>query len=109
MGCRKGDSVLSQQWRELHRTYEPAWTVPMIPTIEHAWVLETAGSQLITARSEHITLHHDAGYMSEHRFRSLVLLEPARSQLITARSDIMLHHDAKILRALQRATSRHSA
>ena len=62
MGCREGDSVLSQQWRELHRTYEPSWTVPMIPTIEHAWVLETAGSQLITARSEHIMLHYDAGY-----------------------------------------------
>jgi hypothetical protein len=47
------------------------WTVPTIPRIEHAWVLETAGSQLITARSEHIMLHYDAGYMSEHRFRSL--------------------------------------
>ena len=63
MGCREGDSVLSQQWRELHRTYEPSvrthgvssnerdWTVPTIPRIEHAWVLEPAGSQLITARS----------------------------------------------------------
>ena len=91
MGCREGDSVLSQQW--LHRTYEPSlrtsgvssnernWTVPMIPTIEHAWVLETAGSQLITARSEHVMLHHDARIrptevplrdMSEHRFRSLI-------------------------------------
>lgn len=40
--------------------------------IEHAWVLGPAGSQLITARSNHITLHHDAGYMSEYRFRSTI-------------------------------------
>lgn len=40
--------------------------MPTILRIEHAWVLEPAGSQLITARSN-ITLHHDAEYMSEHR------------------------------------------
>jgi hypothetical protein len=49
--------------------------VPTIPRIEHAWVLEVleaAGSQLITARSENIMLHYDAGYMSEHRSCSLI-------------------------------------
>jgi hypothetical protein len=45
--------------------------VPRIRVIEHAWVLELAGSKLITARSID-TLHYDAGYMSEHRFRSLI-------------------------------------
>jgi hypothetical protein len=54
---------------------ERDWTVPTIPRIEHAWVLEVleaAGSQLITARSENIMLHYDAGYMSEHRSCSLI-------------------------------------
>ena len=43
------------------------WTCAPIDSIEHAWVLEPAGSQLITARSTY-TLHDDAEYMSEHRF-----------------------------------------
>ena len=49
----------------------PAFSSPLDCAFEHAWVLEPAGSQLITARSN-ITLHYDAGYMSEHRLRSTI-------------------------------------
>jgi hypothetical protein len=47
----------------------PPRTCAIVASTEHACVLGPAGSQLITARSDSM-LHYDAGYMSEHRFRS---------------------------------------
>ena len=48
----------------------PTWTCAFVASsTEHAWVLGSAGPKLIMARSTS-TLHHDAGYMSELRFRS---------------------------------------
>ena len=47
----------------------PIWTCAVADMAEHAWVLGLAGSKLIMARSQSM-LHHDAGYMSELRFRS---------------------------------------
>ena len=56
----QGDSVLSQQWRELHRTYEPSWTVPMIPRIRarvgvrDGWFAAHHGAR----RTHHAALRH---------------------------------------------------